>query len=504
MSVPLPTPEQIKRIAEDLGLALTEDELSIYLGKMGGDVAAYNLVDSMPDNLPVVKYPRTPGYRPSPEENPRNAWYYKSTVPGAPRGRLKGRSVVIKDNIMVAGVPMMNGASTLEGYIPEIDATVVTRVLDDGGTVVGKAHCESFCLSGGSHTNATGPVHNPFRMGYSAGGSSSGCAVLVVLGEVDMAIGCDQGGSIRIPASFCGAYGMKPTYGLVPYTGIMPIEITVDHVGPITANVADNALLLEVLAGNDGLDPRQVNVRTRHYSEALGRGVDGMKIGVVHEGFAAARTESDVEHKVRAAARLFEELGATVGEVSIPWHAKANAVWIPIGVGGLTQTMMEGDGFGVSHSDLYVTSLMDHHRGWRHRADELSASTKRFLLLGTYINQHYGTRYYGKAMNISRSVRAAYDAVLAQFDLLLMPTTPMKATPLPAPDAPLEEYLRRADEPATNTMPFNLTHHPALSLPCGLSDGLPVGMMLVSEHWGEPAIYRAAHAFEQAVEWRGL
>ena len=163
---------------------------------------------------------------------------------------------------MLAGVPMMNGAATMEGYIPDIDATVVHRILDAGGTIVGKAHCEYFCLSGGSHTSATGPVHNPHKMGYSAGGSSSGSAVLVALGEVDMALGGDQGGSIRMPASFCGIYGMKPTHGLVPYTGIMPIEIYVDHTGPMTANVADNALLLEVLAGPDGYDPRQYNVKT--------------------------------------------------------------------------------------------------------------------------------------------------------------------------------------------------------------------------------------------------
>ena len=222
-----------------------------------------------PTTCRAVKYPRTPGYRPTGDENKHNAWYVKTTVEGAARGKLKGKTVVLKDNIMLAGVPMMNGASTLEGYVPDIDATVVQRILDAGGTIVGKAHCENFCLSGGSHTNATGPVHNPHKMGYSAGGSSSGSAVLVALGEVDMALGGDQGGSIRMPSSFCGIYGMKPTHGLVPYTGIMPIEIYVDHTGPMTATVADNALLLEVLAGPDGYDSRQINVKTHPYTKAL-------------------------------------------------------------------------------------------------------------------------------------------------------------------------------------------------------------------------------------------
>src|SRR5262249_37767488 len=156
-----------------------------------------------------------------------NAWYVKSRVEGAPSGKLKGKTVVLKDNVMLAGVPMMNRASILDGYNPEDDATVVTPILDAASTPLGKAHRGDSCLSGGSHTNAVGGVHNPHKMGYSAGGSSSGSAVLVALGEADMAIGGDQGGSIRMPASFCGIYGMKATHGLVPYTGIMPIEIYV-------------------------------------------------------------------------------------------------------------------------------------------------------------------------------------------------------------------------------------------------------------------------------------
>src|SRR5436853_2615167 len=151
---------------------------------------------------------------------------------------------------------MMNGASTLEGYVPDVDATIVTRMLDAGGTIMGKVHCEYFCFSGGSHTSAAGPVQNPRRAGFSAGGSSSGSAALVAAGEVDMAIGGDQGGSIRIPSCWCGIYGLKPTYGLVPYTGIFPIELTLDHTGPLARTVADVALLLEVIAGPGGLAPR--------------------------------------------------------------------------------------------------------------------------------------------------------------------------------------------------------------------------------------------------------
>jgi amidase len=231
-------------------------------------------------------------------------------VPGAASGKLAGKTVALKDNICLAGVPMMNGASTLEGYVPDVDATVATRILDAGGTIVGKTVCEYFCFSGDSHTSASGPVHNPHRRGYSAGGSSSGSAAVVATGEVPMALGGDQGGSIRIPASFCGIYGLKPTHGLVPYTGIMPIELTLDHTGPMTATVEDNALLLEVLAGPDGLDPRQYGgAVAKPYREALGRGAGGLKIAVVEEGFAHSQSSPKVDSLVREAAERFKGMG---------------------------------------------------------------------------------------------------------------------------------------------------------------------------------------------------
>ena len=250
-SAKLPTPDELKAVGRQMGMSLSDADVAFFLETMGGTVAAYHAIEAMADPMPLVKYPRTPGYRPEGAENKYNAWYYKSEVQGAPSGKLRGKRIALKDNVCLAGVPMMNGASTLEGYVPDVDATIVTRMLDAGGTIMGKAHCEYFCFSGGSHTSAAGPVQNPRRAGFSAGGSSSGSAAVVAAGEVDMAIGGDQGGSIRIPAAYCGIYGLKPTHGLVPYTGIFPIEMTIDHTGPMTATVADNALLLEVLAGPD-------------------------------------------------------------------------------------------------------------------------------------------------------------------------------------------------------------------------------------------------------------
>ena len=504
MAVKRPTLAQLHEVSRDLGMTLSDEDARSFLGLMEGSFAAYDAVDAMPDYVPPVKYPRTPGYRPEGAENRYNAWYVKTTVKGAPSGKLAGKTVALKDNICLAGVPMMNGASTLRGYVPDIDATVVTRILDAGGTIVGKAHCEYFCFSGGSHTGAAGPVHNPHRMGHSAGGSSSGSAALVAAGEVDMALGGDQGGSIRIPSSFCGIYGMKPTHGLVPYTGIMPIELTLDHTGPMTRSVADNALLLEVIAGDDGLDPRQYAPRTAEYTAALRHDAGGLRIGVVTEGFGHANSESEVDAQVRKGVDRFAKLGAKVTEMSVPMHAVGAAIWSPIALEGATELMMKGNGMGTNWRGLFVTSLLDAHSTWRHRANELSDTLKVSMLLGHYFTKHYRGHFYAKAQNLSRKLREAYDAALADHDLLVMPTLPLKATPLPPADASRELYVQRAFEMIANTAPFDATGHPAMSLPCGLADGLPVGLMLIGRHHDEATIYRAAHAFEQSGNWRSV
>lgn len=501
MSLKRPTTQKIDRLAKDLGLTLSSNDVESFLGLIDAEMTAYDQLDAMPDEIPALAREQSPGHRPDPQSNPLNAWYQRTAIKGAASGILHGKTVVLKDNIMLAGVPMMNGAATLEGYIPELDATVVTRVLDAGGEIVGKAHCEFLCLSAGSHTNSTGPVRNPHRPSYSAGGSSSGCAALIAAGEVDMAIGGDQGGSIRTPSSFCGIYGMKPTHGLVPYTGIMPIEVVIDHAGPMTANVYDNALLLEAIAGPDGFDPRQSGAKTQPYRKALTGDIRDLRIAVVAEGFGHSNSEAEVDACVRSGAAILERLGANVQNIAIPEHAAASAITAPIGIEGLTHTLMLGDGYGTGRSDLYVTSLMDAHRGWRRRADELSETAKLYLLLGAYVYDRYGSRYYAKAANLSRKLRAAYDRALETNDLLLMPTLPIRATPLPEPDADRELQIRRASEMVRNTAPFNVSHHPAMSIPCGMRDGLPMGMMLIGRHFDEPTIYRAAHAFEQSVDW---
>ncbi len=494
-----PTVEQLREIAKTYGLHLSEADYQSFVGLMGAALESYRRIDQLTEPALRVQYPRVGSYRPSAEENPLNAWYQKCSIKGAPGGTLAGKRIAIKDNVCVAGVPMMNGASVLEGYVPEFDATIVTRILDAGGEIVGKAVCEHLCFSGGSHTSDTGPVLNPHDATRSAGGSSSGSAALVVAGECDMAIGGDQGGSIRIPSSWCGAYGLKPTYGLVPYTGVFPIELTLDHTGPIAATTADVALLLEAIAGEDGIDPRQKDVKVEAYTRALANDTEGLRIGIVTEGFAwPGLSEQDVDRLVEASARRFSELGAQVSTISIPLHRDGIHIWNGIAVEGAAMLMVRGNSMGTNWKGHYSTSLLDAYaRGRITRADDLSDTVKMVVLLGQYMQDSYHGRYYAKAQNLARSLTKAYDDALQSVDLLVMPTLPMKATVIPPADATREVKVARALEMIANTCPFDVTGHPAMTLPCGLSNGLPVGMMLVGKRWNDATVLRAAHAFEQ-------
>ncbi|MBI3029535.1 MAG: amidase [Candidatus Rokubacteria bacterium] len=490
---------ELERIARSYGLDLSREDLASFRNLMDGVLASYRRLDQFAEPTLPVKYPRDAGHRPPASENRLNAWYWKSSIKGAPSGLLAGKKIAIKDNVCVAGIPMMNGSNVLEGYVPDVDATIVTRILDAGGEIIGKSVCEHLCFSGGSHTSDTGPVLNPHDPKRSAGGSSSGSAALVVARECDMAMGGDQGGSIRIPSSFCGAVGHKPTYGLVPYTGVFPIELTLDHTGPIARSAADCALLLEVIAGPDGLDPRQpAGLRTDAYTKRLTGDARGLRIGIVKEGFAWPNSERDVDDMVRQAGQRLTGAGASVSEVSIPLHRDGLDIWNAIAVEGATMLMVAGNSMGTNWKGHYTTSLLDFYgRSRRARANDLSETVKLVILLGQYMQDNYQGRYYAKAQNLARVLRAAYDEALKNVDLLLMPTLPLKATLLPAPNASREEYVARALEMIANTAPFDVTGHPAATVPAGMSAGLPVGMMLIGRHWEDGTVLRAADAFQK-------
>ncbi|MBW2057293.1 MAG: amidase [Deltaproteobacteria bacterium] len=495
-----PTLEELRSIAQEYHMTMSIEDLEGFAAEIEGTLASYRRVGQLPEPRPEVKYPRVPGYRPPRDENPLNAWCWRCSIKGASRGKLAGKTIAIKDNVCVAGVPMMNGSAILEGFVPDVDATIVTRILDAGGEIIGKAVCEDLCLTGGSHTSVTGPVLNPHNPRYSAGGSSSGSAVLVVNEDCDMAIGGDQGGSIRIPSALCGAYGLKPTYGLVPYTGIFPIENTLDHTGPMARTVEDVALLLEVIAGRDPLDPRQrEEIKKISYTKALTGSVRDLSFGVVREGFGWPEGSGpDVDQAVKDAAFSFEKLGAKVRELSIPLHRDGIHIFSPIFVEGAAAQMIRGNGFGTGWKGYYPTGMLNYYgKSRKMLADNFSNTVKLVILVGHYMLTRYHGRYYAKAQNQVRLLREAYDQALREVDLLVMPTVAPEGKALPLVENPTpEEYFRLGWRHHWNCAPFNITGHPAMNVPCAKSDGLPIGMMLIGRQFGDATVLRGAHAFQ--------
>jgi amidase len=263
--------------------------------------------------------------------------------------------------------------------------------------------------------------------------------------------------------------------------------------------VRDVALLLEAVAGADGLDPRQRDVRVDRYVEPLGEGIAGLRVGVVREGFGwEGASEPDVDEAVRAAAGRFADAGAAVSEIGVPMHRDGVHIWNPIATEGAAMLMVRGNGMGTNWKGHYSTSLLDAYaRGRLTRADDLSDTVKLVVLAGQFLQDAYHGRYYAKAQNLARALTAAYDEALREVDLLLMPTIPMKATRIPAADASREERVTRALEMVPNTAPFDVSGHPAMNVPCARSQGLPVGLMLVGRHWEDATVLRAAHAFER-------
>jgi amidase len=493
----------------DLG---TQD-LESFQALIAGSLESHKLVDDVhPPHAPGPGPGRSPGVRPGSEENPYGAWFVTTSIidPEA-TGPLRGKRVAVKDNTQVAGVQMMNGSASFAGHVADADATVVTRLLQAGAHITGKSVCEDLCFSGGSHTAATGPVHNPWKFDHSAGGSSSGSAVLVALGEVDMAEGGDQGGSIRIPAAWCGVVGLKPTHGLVPYTGAFPIETTLDHLGPIARTVEDTALMLSVIAGPDGLDPRQVRrdgthgevkaVETSDYLEEIAKGADGLRVGVVTEGFGWPNlSDPAADTAVRDRIEALRSAGMHVEEVSIPEHLMGIHIWNVIAIEGAANQMVTLRGYGMNHRGPYSLGLMDaFHSGIKARINDVSETVKLTTLMGMYLIEQYGGTYYAKGQNLVPWLKAAYDRALQSYDLLMMPTVPMPATVIPAADCPREEYVARALEMLNNTAPFDVTGHPAITVPAGLVGGLPASMMLVGRSFDDATVLRGAAAYESAV-----
>ncbi|HTW67960.1 MAG TPA: amidase [Bryobacteraceae bacterium] len=493
----VPTLDEMRLDAQALGFELSDTELNAVHAYAADFLKAADRVAKAVPPAPTPKYGPRQSARPAASDNPLNAWYVTASIKGAPTGPLAGKQIVIKDNVCVAGLPMMNGSKVMEGFVPDTDATVVARLLDAGAEIMGKSVCESFCMSFGSHTSDTGFVYNPHDHTRTTGGSSSGSAALVATKAVDMAIGCDEGGSIRVPSAFCGIVGIKPTWGLVPFTGIFPLEMTIDHVGPMARSVHDCALMLEVIAGPDGLDPRQnAGLRSQPYTTLMKAGGKGLRVGILKEGFGLPDGEKDVDALVLDAAHRFERSGAVVSSVSIPEHTTLALDCLNLVSAAMSPVAHDAMGLNwKGRHPLDIAGFYVQHR--RERAALFPPEVKLWLILERMLDRASNGLYYGRAQNVALNVRAAYDRALEHVDVLAMPTVAARPPKLPPSNVDFAASLKLSDGAALNTPQFDLTGHPALSVPCGALDGLPIGMMLVGRMGDDATVLRAGHTFEQ-------
>ena len=508
----VPDVDEVVAVAKELGIHLGSDEAvkyREYLMERMGELDTFVQARLEEPKPPMVSAARKPGCRPSPEEDPLNAWMWKCRIEGAAEGLIAGKTVSYKDHIAVAGMPMSFGCFALEGFIPDFDATVVNRVLKEGGTIIGKNVMNG--LSGGLGLGGAigdyGRPLNPHNHDHVTGASSSGSAAAVAAREVDISFGGDQGGSIRIPAAFCGILGHKPTFGLLSHFGIgFGSDQSIDYTGPMTRAVEDAAAALQATAGYDPYDPRQ----TRDVPvsiDVLGRladGVSGLRIGVLEEGFDDA--EADVRDLVMVAVDVLAEAGADVSKVSIPEHHAIGAAQAALTGEGALAVFKTGF-FGAFTRTYYPASIIAAvNRMWASQADVLSPRSKLSLIAAELSRRNYHGRVYAKAQNVRPTYVKAYDAALANVDMLVMPTCIMTAPKNHTPGSYLEAVeanLASANwSGSRNTLPFNYTGHPALALPVGKSSaGLPVSMQLVGRLFDDPLLMRAAYAYQQSTDW---
>lgn len=500
-NIQAPTPDEIRSMAAKHYINVTDGEVADFAMAIKDTLEGYERLDELPEPKPTITYTdRNPGYRPGPEEDPLNAIVTKCHVAGADAGPLAGYEIGLKDNIALAGVPTTYGSRLLDTYVPSTDATIVTRLLDAGASITAKLNMEDMAFSGSGELSATGPVLNPRDPDYCPGGSSSGSAAAVVNRDVDIAIGGDQGGSIRIPSAWSGCVGHMPTHTLVPYTGIGALGHSFDHAGPMANTVADCARVLDVIAGKDPLDPRQGAVETDTYHDALPGDPADLTVGVLEEGFGHETSERGVDETVRDALDAFEAEGATVRPVSVPMHLDGLPIWNGI-VLEETTALIRDEGIGRYGNGFYDTEFADiFGKARRAQADDYLTTVKLTVILGEYLSENYRGIYYAKAQNLSRELASRYDEALDAVDVMAMPTTPQTAHRR-KDDLSRLEVIERALNMLSNTAPFDVTGHPGLSVPCGTSNNLPVGLMLIGNKFDDATVLQAGDAFEQTVGW---
>lgn len=505
--------EQLRAIAKSYDVVVDAHEEEHYRHLLNGLDATSQLVEALPaytdprllpdsSTLPRT-YERLAG---NAEKNPLNTWSHRTSItdPKPLDKRLEGRTIVVKDNVSIAGVPLTGGTfpelltGKTEYPIPQIDAVVVKRVLESGGVLKGSANCEHFSMSPLSFTSASGPVHNVWLKGYTTGGSSSGCAATVAatqartwrkkhglppndeeLGEsVDMAIGGDQGGSIRIPAAYAGIYGFKATHGLVPYSGIISLVPFIDHTGPMTTTLVDNALLLSVLVGYDGMDPRctpetplRANVpdycglleawkaekesNGEWTPQAAGR---GLRVGVLKEGLEVVGLSDEVKAVISAAIARFKAVGADVQEVSIPMHVLGPSIWTVVTRPFITSNGLQNRAtpfLGYAMPD--ITPPVFDQKAYEVLNKHNPAVVNMFFNSAFMNAKPDANQQLAKAMGLVQQLRDVYDEALTDFDVLLTPVNPRVGSKHPEYAMDVEKKMEPAIGATLNTCQFNVT-----------------------------------------------
>ncbi|MBO0719181.1 MAG: Asp-tRNA(Asn)/Glu-tRNA(Gln) amidotransferase subunit GatA [Blastocatellia bacterium] len=405
---------------------------------------------------------------------------------------LAGIPVALKDNLCTEGIRTTCASRILGDYIPPYSATAVKKLEDAGAIVIGKTNLDEFAMGGSTENSAFGPVRNPWNEEYVPGGSSGGSAVAVAAGHVPLALGSDTGGSIRLPASFCGVVGLKPTYGRVSRYGLVAFASSLDQIGPLATNARDAARALQVIAGHDRHDSTSAGIAVPDYLSAMHGDIAGLRLGVPPECLGEG-VDAEVREKIKAAISRLEERGAQVVEVNLPHMKYVIAVYYIIATAEASANLARYDGVRYGFRAEEGRTLSEMYR--RTRDLGFGAEVKRRIMLGTFaLSSGYYDAYYEKAQRVRRMLLNDFAEAFKKCDLIATPTAPTPPFKIgEKSDDPLSMYLCDIF-----TVTINLAGVPAISVPCGRSKlGLPIGLQLIGNHFDEPRLLNAAYAFEQ-------
>ncbi|WP_077357606.1 Asp-tRNA(Asn)/Glu-tRNA(Gln) amidotransferase subunit GatA [Virgibacillus halodenitrificans] len=409
---------------------------------------------------------------------------------------LFGMPAGIKDNIVTKALRTTCASQFLDNFDdPLYNATVVDKLASQQAVTIGKLNMDEFAMGSSNENSSYTPTRNPWNTNYVPGGSSGGSAASVAAGEVLFSLGSDTGGSIRQPAAFCGVVGLKPTYGRVSRFGLVAFASSLDQIGPITRNVEDNARVLEVIAGIDPMDSTSANVEVPKYTEALTGDVKGLKIAVPKE-YLAEGVAPEVKESVLQALKVYESLGATWEEVSLPHSKYAVATYYLLSSSEASANLARFDGVRYGVRSENADNMIDMFK--KSRSEGFGEEVKRRIMLGTFaLSSGYYDAYYKKAQKVRTLIKNNFDKIFEDYDVVIGPTTPTPAFKVGEKIAdPLTMYANDI-----LTIPVNLAGVPGISLPCGFSEeGLPFGLQIIGKHFDESTVYRAAHAYEQATD----